>query len=79
MLEPIQGEAGVIPADDDYLIALRALTRERGVLLILDEIQTGVGRTGRFFALRARGRAARHPDARQGARRRRAAGRAGGG
>jgi acetylornithine/N-succinyldiaminopimelate aminotransferase len=48
MLEPIQGEAGVIPADDDYLKALRALTRERGVLLILDEIQTGVGRTGRF-------------------------------
>jgi acetylornithine/N-succinyldiaminopimelate aminotransferase len=50
MLEPIQGEAGVIPADDDYLVALRALTRERGVLLILDEIQTGVGRTGRFCA-----------------------------
>ena len=50
MLEPIQGEAGVIPADDEYLIALRALTRERGVLMILDEIQTGVGRTGRFCA-----------------------------
>jgi acetylornithine/N-succinyldiaminopimelate aminotransferase len=50
MLEPIQGEAGVIPADDDYLKALRALPRERGVLLILDEIQTGVGRTGRFCA-----------------------------
>jgi acetylornithine/N-succinyldiaminopimelate aminotransferase len=50
MLEPIQGEAGVIPADDDYLKTLRALTRERGVLLILDEIQTGVGRTGRFCA-----------------------------
>ena len=50
MLEPIQGEAGVIPAHDDYLRALRALTRERGVLLILDEIQTGVGRTGRFCA-----------------------------
>jgi len=49
MLEPIQGEAGVIPADDDYLVALRALTRERGVLLILDEIQTGVGRTGRLY------------------------------
>jgi len=48
MLEPIQGEAGVIPADDDYLKSLRALTRERGVLLILAEIQTGVGRTGRF-------------------------------
>jgi acetylornithine/N-succinyldiaminopimelate aminotransferase len=50
MLEPIQGEAGVIPATDEYLRAVRTLTRERGVLLILDEIQTGVGRTGRFCA-----------------------------
>ena len=50
MLEPIQGEAGVIPAADDYLRAARDLTRQRGVLLILDEIQTGVGRTGRFCA-----------------------------
>jgi acetylornithine/N-succinyldiaminopimelate aminotransferase len=50
MLEPIQGEAGVVPATDEYLRAVRALTRERGVLLILDEIQTGVGRTGRFCA-----------------------------
>jgi acetylornithine/N-succinyldiaminopimelate aminotransferase len=50
MLEPIQGEAGVVPAGDDYLKAVRALTRERGVLLVLDEIQTGVGRTGRFCA-----------------------------
>ncbi len=49
MLEPIQGEAGVLPADDGYLRALRALTRERGVLLILDEIQTGIGRTGRLY------------------------------
>jgi acetylornithine/N-succinyldiaminopimelate aminotransferase len=49
MLEPIQGEAGVFAAGDDYLRALRAVTRERGVLLIVDEIQTGVGRTGRFF------------------------------
>jgi len=50
MLEPIQGEAGVIPADDAYLKALRQLTAERGMLLILDEIQTGMGRTGRLFA-----------------------------
>ncbi len=50
MLEPIQGEAGVLPAGDDYLQALRKLTEERGVLLILDEIQTGMGRTGRLFA-----------------------------
>ena len=49
MLEPIQGEAGVYPAGDDYLRALSALTKEHGLLLIADEIQTGVGRTGRFF------------------------------
>src|SRR5919106_2857923 len=50
MVEPIQGEAGVFPATDAYLRAVRALTRERGVLLILDEIQTGIGRTGRLYA-----------------------------
>jgi acetylornithine/N-succinyldiaminopimelate aminotransferase len=49
MLEPIQGEAGVFAATDAYLRELRALTKERGVLLILDEIQTGIGRTGRLF------------------------------
>lgn len=49
MLEPIQGEAGVIPAGIDYLKALRELTERRGVLLILDEIQTGMGRTGTLF------------------------------
>ncbi len=49
MLEPIQGEAGVVPADDAYLRDVRALTRERGVLLILDEIQTGIGRTGLLY------------------------------
>jgi acetylornithine/N-succinyldiaminopimelate aminotransferase len=49
MLEPIQGEAGVWPATDQFLRELRALTREHGLLLILDEIQTGVGRTGKFF------------------------------
>lgn len=49
MLEPIQGEAGVIPAGADYLRKLRALTERRGVLLILDEIQTGMGRTGWMF------------------------------
>jgi acetylornithine/N-succinyldiaminopimelate aminotransferase len=49
MLEPIQGEAGVVEASDDFLRGVRALTRERGVLLILDEIQTGIGRTGRLY------------------------------
>jgi len=50
MVEPIQGEAGVICAGDAYLRALRELTSARGVLLILDEIQTGIGRTGRLYA-----------------------------
>jgi acetylornithine/N-succinyldiaminopimelate aminotransferase len=50
MLEPIQGEAGVFCADDDFLRDLNALTRREGLLLILDEIQTGIGRTGKFFA-----------------------------
>jgi acetylornithine/N-succinyldiaminopimelate aminotransferase len=49
MLEPIQGEAGVWPASDEFLQALRALTREHGLLLIVDEIQTGIGRTGKLF------------------------------
>ena len=55
MLEPIQGEAGVYPAGDDYLRALSALTKERGILLIADEIQTGIGRTGRFFGFQHAG------------------------
>ncbi|MEN3350068.1 MAG: acetylornithine/N-succinyldiaminopimelate aminotransferase [Bradyrhizobium sp.] len=49
MLEPIQGEAGVWPATDAFLKELRALTQQRGLLLIVDEIQTGIGRTGKLF------------------------------
>lgn len=49
MLEPIQGEAGVWPATDEFLEALRALTEAHGLLLIFDEIQTGMGRTGKLF------------------------------
>jgi acetylornithine/N-succinyldiaminopimelate aminotransferase len=49
MLEPIQGEAGVLPATDQFLRDLRSLTEERGLLMILDEIQTGIGRTGKMF------------------------------
>jgi acetylornithine/N-succinyldiaminopimelate aminotransferase len=49
MLEPIQGEAGVWPATDQFLRDLRELTRAHGLLLIVDEIQTGVGRTGKLF------------------------------
>ncbi|MDO5629214.1 MAG: acetylornithine transaminase [Mobilicoccus sp.] len=55
ILEPIQGEGGVVPLDADYLRAARRLTRDRGVLLILDEIQTGVGRTGTWFAFQEAG------------------------
>ena len=49
MLEPIQGEAGVWPASDQFLRDLRALTSAHGLLLISDEIQTGMGRTGKLF------------------------------
>ncbi|MFJ8788178.1 ornithine--oxo-acid transaminase [Streptomyces sp. NPDC102462] len=50
LLEPIQGEAGVIVPPAGYLPAVRELTRERNVLFIADEIQSGLGRTGRTFA-----------------------------
>jgi predicted acetylornithine/succinylornithine family transaminase len=50
LLEPIQGEAGVRVPPAGYLARVRELTRERGILLIIDEVQTGMGRTGRFFA-----------------------------
>lgn len=50
MLEPIQGEAGVIPADIAFLKELRALCDEQNLLLIVDEVQTGCGRTGTLFA-----------------------------
>ena len=49
MIEPIQGEAGVWPATDRFLRELRALTEQHGLLLIFDEIQTGMGRTGKLF------------------------------
>jgi acetylornithine/N-succinyldiaminopimelate aminotransferase len=50
IVEPIMGESGVVPAPEGYLQAVRELTRRRGVLLCLDEIQTGMGRTGRMWA-----------------------------
>jgi acetylornithine/N-succinyldiaminopimelate aminotransferase len=49
LLEPVQGEGGVIPASAPYLQGVRRLCDERGVLLMLDEVQTGLGRTGRWF------------------------------
>ncbi len=50
MIEPIQGEGGVIVPDPDYLAGVRQLCDRRGWLLMLDEVQSGVGRTGRFLA-----------------------------
>lgn len=50
MVEPIQGEGGVCLPADNYLKGLRELCREKGILLIFDEIQVGMGRTGRLFA-----------------------------
>ena len=54
-LEPIQGEAGVVTADPAYLQLARELTTATGTLLILDEVQTGVGRTGTWFAFQRAG------------------------
>ena len=50
VLEPLQGEAGVNVAPEGYLAAARRTTRDHGALLWLDEVQTGIGRTGRWFA-----------------------------
>lgn len=55
VLEPVQGEGGVHPASHEYLRAAERLCRERGALLILDEVQTGFARTGEWFAFRAAG------------------------
>ncbi len=55
VLEPIQGEAGVIEADPAYLRLARELTTETGALLVLDEVQTGIGRTGSWFAFQQAG------------------------
>jgi acetylornithine/succinyldiaminopimelate/putrescine aminotransferase len=50
LVEPLQGESGVVPAPEGYLEAARELTRRRGALLCLDEVQTGMGRTGKMWA-----------------------------
>ncbi|HVQ32123.1 MAG TPA: aspartate aminotransferase family protein [Vicinamibacteria bacterium] len=50
MLEPVQGEGGVRPAPPAFLQGLRQLTRDKGALLVLDEVQCGLGRSGRMFA-----------------------------
>jgi len=50
IVEPVQGEGGFYPAPDEFLRALRKICDEHGIVLVIDEIQTGFGRTGRFFA-----------------------------
>ena len=55
VVEPIQGEGGVNVPDDGYLAALRAICDEHNLLLVLDEVQTGMGRTGRLFAFQHTG------------------------
>ena len=55
MLESIQGEGGIFPAEKDFLIELKALCEAHNVLLLIDEVQCGVGRTGDFFAYQASG------------------------
>ena len=50
IVEVVQGEGGVIPADLDWLRGLRRITEQAGVALIVDEIQSGFGRTGKMFA-----------------------------
>ncbi len=55
ILEPLQGEAGVVVPPAGYLAAAREITERRGALLVVDEVQTGVGRTGQWFAHQAEG------------------------
>lgn len=51
IVEPVQGEGGVVPAPDGWLRQMRRITEDRGIPLIADEVQTGVGRTGTFWAV----------------------------
>lgn len=51
VIEPIQGEGGYVVAPDQFLQRLRDLTRKHGILLVVDEVQSGMGRTGRMFAI----------------------------
>lgn len=55
LLEPIQGEIGVVPCRDDYLRDVRAWCDEQDLLLMFDEVQTGIGRTGTFYAFQGYG------------------------
>lgn len=49
LVEAVQGEGGIIPADPDFMTGLRTLCDDRGILLLFDEVQSGIGRTGKWF------------------------------
>ncbi len=68
IVEPVQGEGGYVVPHPGFLPRLRELTREHGILLIADEVQCGMGRTGRLFASEHFGLRARHRDPGQGHR-----------
>lgn len=55
LIEPVQGDGGFLPAPPEFLQALRALTEQHGIVLIVDEIQTGFGRTGKWFGFQHAG------------------------
>lgn len=55
LIEPVQGEGGVLPAPEGYLRAIRELCDQRGMLMIVDEVQTGFGRTGKWFGFQHAG------------------------
>ena len=63
LLEPVQGEGGVNPATAEYFAAVRRICDERGLLFMVDEVQTGFGRTGEWFGFQHMGvRARRRHD-----------------
>ncbi len=55
LIEPVQGDGGFLPAPKDFMVALREITKKHGIVLIVDEIQTGFGRTGKMFAFQHSG------------------------
>ena len=70
VVEPIQGEGGYVVAPDQFLQRLRALTKQHGILLVVDEVQSGMGRTGKMFAIEhCRRRAGHRSRSRRGLRR----------
>ena len=65
VVEPIQGEGGYVVPPPAFIQGLAKIARQHGMLLIADEVQSGIGRTGRMFAIEHYGRAARHYGRRQ--------------